>query len=93
MVESRYSRNMAFLTTQWEERNRILHSDTTTSEEIRESSINSKIRNLYDIQDTFARSDHYLFRLPLDERLLQTQSTKKQWISIVARYHPTTLAC
>ncbi len=59
-----------------EERNHILHADTLTSKAILESSIHSKIQHLYAIQDPFAWSDHYLFLLPKDQRLLQSQRLK-----------------
>jgi hypothetical protein len=77
---------------QWDERNRILHDATTSSALIRESSINSKVRNLYAVKDTFANSDQVLFSIPLQNRLQHRQRAKKLWLDLVSRYHPTTTA-
>jgi hypothetical protein len=74
----------------WEERNRILHSATQTTVEIRLSAIDAKIKRIYSLQDTFARSDWVLFDTPLVDQLTKTQRFKKTWLSLVARYHPTT---
>ncbi len=59
---------------------------------IREYTTNSKVWLIYNLQDTFARTDQMLFDLPLERRLLQTQQQKKNWLSLVSRYHPTTNA-
>ena len=75
----------------WEERNNILHS-TSDNVQIRDSSVNSKIRKLYSIKELFASSDFVLFDEPLEERLLHTLREKKQWLTLVARYHGTTTA-
>jgi len=78
--------------TQWEERNRILHSSNPTVMAIKESAINAKIRKLYACKDDFAQSDHPLFDVSLELRLDHTQRKKKLWLALVARYHPTTTA-
>ena len=77
-------------TKMWKARNEVLHSAQGMT--IRESTTNSKVRLIYELQDTFARTDHVLFDLPLERRLLQTQQQKKNWLSLVSRYHPTTNA-
>ena len=76
--------------TLWKERNAILHSGSSSALEIKESSTDAKIRRLYAVKDEFASSDLALFDVPMVVRLTHTQRLKKMWLSLVARYHPTT---
>jgi hypothetical protein len=45
----------------WDTRNKILYSKTDQSQQIRESSLNAKVRKLHKNQDQFAASDRVLF--------------------------------
>jgi hypothetical protein len=73
----------------WGERNKILHSSAAGTQ-IRESATDSKVRHAYGVKDTFAHTDQVLFDIPLATRLTHPQRSKKQWLALVARYHPTT---
>jgi hypothetical protein len=76
----------------WDTRNGILHSTQANVQQIRESLIDAKVRLIYLSQDTFAATDQILFDLPLEIRLQKSSRDKRHWLSLVARYHPTTIA-
>jgi hypothetical protein len=77
---------------QWETRNGILHSNQAQPQTIRDSSIDAKVRTAYFYQDTFAASDQVLFNIPVELRLQKSSRDKRHWLSLVAHYHPTTIA-
>ncbi len=76
----------------WTARNKILHDNSPQAQQIRESSIDEKIRHLYQVQESFAVSDQILFDMPLETRLRTSARSKKHWIVLVAKYHETTTA-
>ncbi len=73
----------------WETRNTQLHSTTTATTAICHSAIDSRVRSLYSQQHEFAASDRTLFDTPLAQHLIQPLRSKKHWLTLVARYHPT----
>ena len=74
----------------WTHRNSILHSTSVPLRKLRESAVDSQIRHLYEQQSDFAVTDHILFDTPLDVRLQCPLRTKKHWIRLAQRYHPST---
>jgi hypothetical protein len=74
----------------WTNRNSILHSNSIPLRELRESAVDSKIRHLYEQQHDFAVTDHTLFDTPLEVRLTSPLRSKKHWIRLAQRYHPST---
>ena len=74
----------------WTNRNSILHSNSIPLRELRESAVDSKIRHLYEQQHDFAVTDHTLFDTPLEVRLTIPLRSKKHWIRLAQRYHPST---
>ena len=75
----------------WESRNKSLHSTgNPLGASVRDSTIDAQIRTLYSVQDTFAQADRQLFDVPLDTRLSHGRRVKRDWLSLVSRYHPTT---
>ena len=79
-----------FNKTMWTHRNSILHSTEIPLRELRESSVNSHIRSLYDQQQDFAVLDQVIFDTPLDVLLQRPLRSKKHWIRLAQRYHPST---
>jgi len=74
----------------WTHRNSILHSTSVPLRKLCESAVDSQIRHLYEQQSDFAVTDHILFDTPLDVRLQCPLRTKKHWIRLAQRYHPST---
>ena len=74
----------------WTHRNSILHSTEIPLRELRESSVNSHICSLYDQQQDFAVLDQVIFDTPLDVLLQRPLRSKKHWIRLAQRYHPST---
>ena len=79
-----------FNKTMWTHRNSILHSNEIPLRELRESSVNSLIRSLYDQQQDFAVLDQVIFDTPLEVLLHRPIRSKKHWIRLAQRYHPST---
>jgi hypothetical protein len=79
-----------FNKTMWTHRNSILHSTEIPLCELRESSVNSHICSLYDQQQDFAVLDQVIFDTPLDVLLQRPLRSKKHWIRLAQRYHPST---
>lgn len=76
--------------TMWELRNKTLHSAEEDAKQRRMSPIDERIKLIYTQHDEFAASDQQLFDTPLEQRLKATQRAKQNWLTLVARYHPTT---
>ncbi len=75
----------------WVLRNKTLHAaDKVARTQLRMSNLDKRIRQLYTQQDKFAASDQQLFDIPLEQQPQATQRAKKKWLTLVARYHPTT---
>jgi hypothetical protein len=79
-----------FIKAMWTNRNSILHSTSVPLRDLRESAVNSQIRHLYEQQHDFAVTDHILFDTPLEVRLKRPLRSKKHWIRLAQRYHPST---
>ena len=79
-----------FNKTMWTHRNSVLHSTVVPLRELKESAVNSKIRSLYDQQHDFAVLDQVIFDTPLEVRLDRPLRSKKHWIRLAQRYHPST---
>jgi hypothetical protein len=79
-----------FYTTMWEHRNSILHAQSELAQRVRDSPIDTKIQHLYSIQESFTASDRVLFSISLSERLSTSRRSKKQWLTLVARYQTNT---
>lgn len=80
----------SFTDTMWAHRNKILHGQEESAKIIRESTVDQRICDRYAEQMEYATSDQVLFDLPLEHRLLRPLRTKKHWLVLAARYHPTT---
>jgi hypothetical protein len=76
----------------WEARNGTLHSNQAQAQQIRESSIDAKVRTQYTNKAIFATADQVLFNVPLEIHLKKSSRDKRHWLSLVAHYHPTTIA-
>jgi hypothetical protein len=79
-----------FYLAMWEARNEILHGRDTTNTNIRDSSVDERVRTIYSIQEDFAVSDQVLFDMPLQLRLSTSIQSKKHWLTLVGRYKQTT---
>ena len=80
----------SFTNAMWTHRNAILHGKESIAKSIRESTTDQRIRHHYSQQAEYAVSDHVIFDLPLQLRLKQTLRSKKHWLVLAGRYHPTT---
>ena len=75
----------------WTHRNSILHSTSVPLRKLCESAVDSQIRHLYEQQSDFAVTKRpHSFDTPLDVRLQCPLRTKKHWIRLAQRYHPST---
>ena len=81
-----------FYTTMWEHRNSVLHAQSELAQMIRDYPIDTKIQHPYSIQDSFTATDRVLFSTSLTDRLSTTRRSKKQWLTIVAKYQTNTKA-
>ncbi len=79
-----------FQSTMWDLRNQKLHSNDQDSSTITTSSLDSKIRKIYSLQDEFAAADQSLFDTSIEHRLQGSNRAKQHWLTLVAHYHPTT---
>ena len=81
-----------FTHTMWTHRNTILHGKEETAKAISESSVDQRIKQHYAEQLEYAVSDQIIFDLPLIIRLKRPLRSKKHWLVLAGRYHPTTRA-
>jgi hypothetical protein len=79
-----------FNKTMWTHQNSVLHSTIVPLCEHKESAVNSKIRYLFNQQHDFAVLDQVIFDTPLEVRLDRPLRSKKHWIRLAQRYHPST---
>lgn len=79
-----------FTDTMWAHRNLILHGKEASAKMIRESAVDQQIRTHYADQMEYALVDQVIFDLPLDDRLRRPIRSKKHWLVLAMRYHPTT---
>jgi len=76
--------------TMWTHRNSVLHSKTTPQKDLTESGVNAQIRSLYEQQHDFAALDQVIFDTPLEVMLTRPIRSKKHWVCLAQRYHPST---
>ena len=81
-----------FTHTMWTHQNTILHGKEETAKAISESSVDQRIKQHYAEQLEYAVSDQIIFDLPLIIRLKRPLRSKKHWLVLAGRYHPTTRA-
>ncbi len=74
----------------WTNWNDTLHSNNLVSQTIKASTIDSQIRQMYELQSTFAQPDQRLFQLPLEQSLNSNTRSKRYWIVLATRYCSTT---
>jgi hypothetical protein len=69
--------------------NSVLHSTTIPLQELKGSAVNSQIRSLFKQQQDFSVLDHVIFDTPLEVLLERPLRSKKRWICLAQRYHPS----
>ncbi len=79
-----------FYEAMWEARNNNLHDGNTLGTSIKNSTLSATVTRLNALQDTFSRSDHVLFDLPLSQRLSTSKKPQKHWVRLVLRYKTNT---
>ena len=74
----------------WTHRNSVLHAKSIPLKDLTESGVNSQIRSFYEQKQDFAVLDQVIFDTPLEVMITRPLRSKKHWVCLAQRYHPST---